>query len=425
MQSNRPSIDQSSIIARTPFFYGWVILAVSAVALFISGPGQTYSVSLFVGPIISELGWSRTMVSGMYTLGSLTAGAAMILVGRLQDRYGARVMLTSVGILFGFAALGMSAMDHPLELYVGFAALRTLGQGSLTLIPTTLIALWFVRLRGRAIAIGSIGSAVSLAVFPPVIHALITHVGWRAAWVALAFIIWGVLLLPAALLVRSRPESVGLLPDGLVMRPRDQAENTQATVAGEVNLSLSEAMRTRAFWLLLFAGSSQSLISTGLIFHQVSLLASKGVPSGVAASVLSVMAPMSLFGIFVAGFMADRFPNRYLLAGGQALLAVAMLFTFIIASTWQALLYGALLGLTGGFLMSTTSVIWPNYFGRYHLGSIRGVATSSMVTSAALGPLPFGYLFDQTGSYSIAILIFLALPAACALAALMAKPPRP
>ena len=145
MQAFNPPKDQSSIVARVPFFYGWVILAVSALALFISGPGQTYSVSMFVDPIIADLGWSRTSVSGLYMAGSITAGVIMILVGRLLDKYGARVMITAVCILFGLAAIWMSSVDHPLKLYAGFVAIRTLGQGSLTLIPTTLIALWFVR----------------------------------------------------------------------------------------------------------------------------------------------------------------------------------------------------------------------------------------------------------------------------------------
>ena len=162
MLSRSSRICRSSIISRTPFFYGWVILAASALTRFISSPGQSYLVSVFIDPIISELGWSRTLVSGLYTAGSLTAGVAMIFVGRLLDRYGARTMLLAVGILFGFTALWMSTVDHPVKLYFGFAALRTLGQGSLSLIPSTLIALWFVRLRGRAIAIGGIGEAIGM-----------------------------------------------------------------------------------------------------------------------------------------------------------------------------------------------------------------------------------------------------------------------
>ncbi len=157
MQSPDTTSSRSSIVDRVPFFYGWIILGVSALAIFIAGPGQTYSVSMFVDPIISDLGWSRTLVSGMYTTGSLIAGAFMILAGRFLDRYGARIMITAVAILFGFAAIWMSSLTHPVQLAVGFVAIRTLGQGSLTFMPTTLVSLWFLRWRGRATAICTLG----------------------------------------------------------------------------------------------------------------------------------------------------------------------------------------------------------------------------------------------------------------------------
>lgn len=392
--------------------------------MFISGPGQTYAVSIFVDPIIDELGWSRTTVSGLYTAGSLTAAVAMVLVGRLLDRYGARVMLMAIGVLFGLAALWMSTVKGPAQWYLGVFAIRTLGQGSLTLIPTTLVALWFVQLRGRATAITSLGIAGSQALFPPLIHILISHHGWRAAWIALAFMIWGVLPLPAALLARRTPESVGLLPDGRRIPAEEATRDEPRHRISETHWTLGEATRTRAFWLLLFASLSQPLIGTALIFHQVSLLTSKGLDAAIAAAVFSVFAPMSLLGAFAAGLLADRVPNRYLLGLGQIGLVVAMLWTFAIFIPWQAFVYGAVLGFTGGFLLTISAVIWPNYYGRLHLGSIRGVATSALVAFAALGPLPFGFLFDLTNSYTTAILLSLVLPASCAVAALLARPPQ-
>ncbi len=424
MPSNPSRIYHSSIISRTPFFYGWIILTASALTRFISSPGQTFLISVFIDPIISELGWSRTLISSLYTAGSLTAGVAVIFVGRLLDRYGARIILLAVGILFGLAALWMSTVDHPVKLYIGFAALRTLGQGSLSLIPSTLIALWFVRLRGRAMAIGGIGEAIGMVTFPLMVYALISHIGWRNAWVVLALVIW-VVMVPIVLLVRRSPESVGLLPDGGPRRqPKGQASGTQASTAREVNFSLSEALHTRAFWLLLFACSAMPLISTGLSFHQISLLTSKGIQTGVATAVFAITGPSSLLGTFIAGFMADRFPNRYLLVVGQVLLGMAMLWIFLITSTWQAFTYGAILGLSQGFSMNVVAVIWPNYYGRQHLGSIRGVSMAATVAFAALGPLPFGVVYDITGDYSLAILVLLALPVASAVTALLALPPK-
>jgi len=409
-------------VTRFPIFYGWVILGVASIAQFASAPGQTYTISIFVDHFVSEMGWSRTLVAGLYTAGSLTAGVVVLFVGRLLDRYGPRVMLTVVGLLFGVAAFAMSRVTHPAHLFVGFAALRLMGQGSLGLIATTAIAMWFVRMRGRATAIASLGGTASLAVFPPFVHMIISHLGWRNAWMVLGFIVWGVLLLPAVLLIRRSPESVGLLPDGDSETKRWQMRGFRQT--SEVNWSLGEAARTRSFWLLLISGASNALVSTALMFHQISLLASKGLSAGAAAAVFSVIAPLVLLGTFAAGFLSDRFPNRFLIAGGQVLLAVAMLFTNFISAPWLAFIYGGMLGLSSGFLMVTNTVVWPNYYGRAHLGSIRGAATASSVTFAALGPLPFAFLFDLTQSYTSAVMVFLAMPVACGVAALLATQPR-
>ena len=423
MPSSRPSDNRPLLATHLPIFYGWVIVPIAGLALFVSGPGQTYTISIFVDPIIEDMGWSRTLVASIYTAGSLSAAAFMVAVGRLLDRYGARVMLMAVGILFGFAVMGMSRVHHPAELYLGFAAVRTLGQGSLTLIPTTLVALWFIRRRGKATAIASLGGAASQATFPPITHLLISQLGWRNAWVTLAFMIWGLLLLPVVTLVRRNPESVGLYPDGDPTPAQILERASVPSNQHEVDWTLGEAVHTPAFWLLLFAGSSLSLISTALVFHQVSLFASKGLDASLAAVALTVMAVMAMAGTLLGGLLADRFPNRYVLASAQAIVIMAMLWTFVISHPWEALVYGGMLGMGGGLFMTISTVIWPNYFGRKHLGAIRGVATTSMIGFAALGPMPFAFLFDLTGSYTTAIISFLALPAACAIAALLARPP--
>ena len=119
---------------RVPFFYGWIIIPVAGLAMFISGPGQTFAFSVFVGPMRTELGLSQTAFAGLYTAGSLTAAASMVLVGRLMDWLGARVMLVGVGICFGLAALWMSTVNNQLELYLGITMMRMLGQGALTLV---------------------------------------------------------------------------------------------------------------------------------------------------------------------------------------------------------------------------------------------------------------------------------------------------
>lgn len=405
-------------------YYGWIIVAVAMLAIFVSSPGQTYVVSVFIGPIEDDTGWSRTTISGLYTLGSLTAATGILLAGRLMDRFGSRATLAVAGLLLGLAALWMSRVSRPFDLYVGFALLRLLGQGSLTVVPTAMVALWFVRLRGRALALTSLGAVAGQATFPPLVHLLVARTDWRTAWVVLALVVWGLLLPSALLFVRRSPESMGLLPDGDAPRSGPAGKPPSAPPPREEAWTLAEAVHTRAFWLLIVAVGSHSMIATALTFHHVSFMRSLGIDAAMAATVFTVIAPCSLVGTFLAGVLADRIAGRYLLAIAQTCLTAAMLWSVIIAESWHAFTYGGLLGFTSGFAGTLQAVIWPNYFGRRHVGSIRSAAATGMIAFAAIGPFPFGCLFDLTGSYRATVLVFVILPAVSALAGLLARPPR-
>jgi len=239
-------------------------------------------------------------------------------------------------------------------------------------------------LRGRALALTSLGAVAGQALFPPLVHLLIARTDWRTAWVVLALVVWGLLLPPVLLFVRRTPESLGLLPDG--DRPTSGSHGGQATgpMHRDEEWTLAEALQTRTLWLLMVAVASQSLVVTALTFHQVSFMGSFGIDPATAATVFTAIAPSSLVGIFLAGILADRIAGRHLLALAQACLASAMLWSFVITDPWQAFVYGALLGLTSGFGSTLQSTIWPTYFGRRSLGSIRSVAAAGSITAAAL-----------------------------------------
>ncbi|MBM3944295.1 MAG: MFS transporter [SAR202 cluster bacterium] len=423
-EPNRQQSAQGNWYTRLPFNYGWAIAAVSGIGVFMSSPGQTHVVSIFVDPIIEETGWSRTLVSGLYSAGSISAIVGAVLAGRAFDRFGARISLTATAALFGLAAFLMGKITTPMQLFFGFFAIRSLGQTAMTLIPTSMVSIWFVRLRGRATAFTMLAGPAGQAAFPPILQAVISGSDWRSAWTLMGVAIWAVMLSLAIFLVRRTPESIGLLPDGDRSTGRTSTAGSSSTgQQQEEHWKLGEAVRTRSFWLIWIAGFPLSLIGTALTFHHISLMKSKGVDGDVAAGILSFMAIVALVGTFLGGWLLDRFPNRVVLAAGQALLAGAMLWTLMISSPWEGFVYGLLMGSAQGFVMTANVVIWPNYFGRRHLGAIRGAAAVGMVVSGGLGPLPFGYVFDLTNNYNIAVLGFIAMPIVCGMAALLATPP--
>nr|WP_309299803.1 MFS transporter [Priestia megaterium] len=193
------------------FFYGWVIVFIAGLGVFFSGPGQTYSNSTFIDEYIHEFNWSRSQVSGLYSMATLIAGLGMMVIGRFIDRFGQRMMMVIVGTLFSIACFFNSMVSSMWMLAIGFFLIRLLGQGSMSLIPNTLVAQWFIKKRGIAFSIMTLGSFASAMVFPIVNTWLIHTWDWQFAWR-----FWGVLLLfifvPIALIgVRNKPEEIGLL----------------------------------------------------------------------------------------------------------------------------------------------------------------------------------------------------------------------
>ena len=429
---------KGSLITSTPFYYGWVILVVAGITHFTSAHGQTYVVSIFLEPMIDDMGWSRTVFSGLYTAGSMTAALFMVAVGKALARFGARRTLAILCILMGFAAIWMSGVDAKWKLYVGFAALRTIGQGSFGLVATTMISTWFVRMRGRATALSSLGGAASMTAFPFIVHVLIVSLEWRQAWITLGISVWVLLLVPVIVLIRRSPEDIGVLPDGdQIHKSSEKISGSEripaienellgksASEPGEIHFKLSEALRTRSLWMLVFSSIALPLIMTGLMFHHVSILGSKGLSPALAAGTMGLFGPLMLVANLGGGYLSDRMPNRFLLAAGQAILVITMLWALTIETAWQAVFYIVLASLSVGLVGTTNTVIWANYFGRRYLGSIRGFATTIMVAFSAMGALPVGIIYDRSESYDTAILLILVLPVIACIFSLLALPPQ-
>ena len=415
------SSEHTGLPFHTRFFYGWVIVVVSALTMFFSGPGQTYSVSTFIDGYISDFGWSRSVVSGMYSVGTLVAGLGMGVMGNLFDRRGHRLMTTVVVVLLSLACVWMSLVSSVPMLLAGFLLIRLLGQGSMSLSSSTMAPQWFIAKKGQALSLVSLGGVVSSAVLPPLNTWIIQNYGWQMGWRFWAVLLCLVMAPIAYFLIRDRPEDVGLWPDDI--QPVETTENAEADLFDEISWTVREAVGTRSFWFLLFCRMIPSAIVTGLIFHQVSIMAQVGLPLEVAAVVLSAMAVVRLPVTLVAGQIADRVPTRFMIAFSQGGLVVSMVLLLLAKSMNGALAYGVLAGIIMSLQGIADSVIWPEYFGRRNLSSISGITMMAGVIGSALGPLPYGFAYDIYGNYTLAITASMVFPLLGLGAALLAKRP--
>lgn len=412
---------------KLPFYYGWIIVAVGALTVFFSAPGQTFSVSIFIDYYIEQFGWSRSQISSFYSIATLVSGLSMPFVGDAIDKQGHRKATVIVAGLFGATLLWMSAIQAPWMILIGFLFIRMFGQGSLTLIPSVLIPQWFEKKRGRALSLISIGGVLGSAIVPPLNNFLIRTYGLSVAWLFWATLMLTVMLPAAALLIRNRPEDIGEQLDGV--KPLKTAELQQ-----EANKELSkkeklkswtlqEAKKTRTFWLLIYSTVVPSLINTATTFHMVSIISEKGHNTAFAAYLLSTIALVQMGMTFVAGFALEKVKVNIIKAWSYILYVIVILLLIFVEQASLLIVFAVLQGIFIAFNGVSTNVIWADYYGRANLGKIRGVAMSAMVIGSALGPLPFGIAFDLFGGYTEILLISVILPILASIAMFISPAP--
>jgi MFS family permease len=404
------------------------MLAIGTLGMFLSAPGQSFSVAAFIDPMLGDLGLLRTDYSLAYLVAGLVGGALLPGIGVLLDRFGARVLLPTLGLLLGIACLWMSSIGTLLGLSIGFTLIRSIGQGAITLSATWLVGEWFESRRGLAMGIVGLGGAVSVMTIPQLNDLVIEQYGWRSAWWGLAAMVWIGLVLPALLLVRDRPEPLGLLPDARWhderTSQRSAAARAQEAEAGRADdLKLGQAVRLSSFWKLLAVWCTTSMVGTGLIFHQVSLLAVHDVARNDALLLLGLQAVVATFSGVLAGFLTDMGYERYLLAAAMVFLSSGVGLMLWMPGPGWAVLYGSVLGLQGGIIRTAGTAVWINYYGRTNQGAIRGAAMAAAVVAAACGPLPLAISWDWTGSYSVALSVFGILPLLAGVGVVSARRP--
>ena len=377
----------------TKFFYGWIIVGVANLGIFSSGPGQSHTFSVFLGPISKDLELSNSSIASAYGLATLIAAFLLPYMGKIIDKYGPRISLIIISITLGISCIFFGAASNFLMLTVGFGFLRFFGQGSLMLGCANMVSQWFDTKRGFAMSLMALGFGISMAIHPPLSQWLIEQFGWKYAWVILGISTWIIMVPSLYILAWNSPESVGLRPDGT--NKSGSAQNDLKEIEG---LNLSEAMKERSFYILSAMWFGMAMLVTTLHFYQVTILTSQGISTDFAAGVFSISAiTMVLFMPFI-GKLFDNYPTKYVLALGLAINSISLLLITFANNELYTIIYAIFFGINNAISMTMFGYIWPRYFGRKHLGSIQGTGQMIGVIGASLGPLPVGFAIDYIGS---------------------------
>jgi MFS transporter, OFA family, oxalate/formate antiporter len=415
-----------------PFYYGWVVFSIVLGTSYTSRPLMSVAVlSVFVVPMTEAFGWSRGLFSGAVSLGGVCAVLISPYVGRLVDKYGAGVMIGATSAVAGLCAMGLALVRQAWGFYALYVPGRMVFASPLELATSTALSNWFLRRRALVLALFSVSQGTGLAAMPMAAQWLITMSGWQIAWTTLGLYTLAAGILPALVLMARRPEDMGLELDPApprsepiaISRPAASSMNAAPPATTEQHFTLQQAMQTRAFWVLSGFSAAGFMAQAGVSLHHVSHYINNGLPRPSAAIMASVFAFAQVpIGLMWSGLTRD-IPVRRALALAGLFVSLGAAGTAFSASVWHGVISASFLGMGVGGLHLLLRLAWADYYGRHHLGTIRGITLPIQIGGQAIGPVTAGAVYDYTGSYLPAFVFFAGVVAISSLFVLAAVPP--
>lgn len=380
--------------AQRRLYYGWVVVGTLATTETISWGILYYAFAAFLVPMQRDLGWSTAALTGAYSLALLVSGLAAVPVGRWVDRHGPRLLMTlgSIGgavLLFVWSYVESQPVFYLLWLAMGIVMAATLYEPAFTVVAT-----WFRRFRGRALLLLTFVAGFASTIFLPVATALIERFGWRQAILILAVLL-AVTTIPAhALILRSRPEDLGLLPDG--DRHPDEAHDVLPAIEG---VTLRRVLHEHAFWWLTAAFFLGTLSTVAVGVHLIPFLLADGYNPGFAAAATGLIGATQVAARVVVTVVGNRCPLVPLTAAVFALQGAAVLILLAWRQSSGVLLGVVLLGAGRGAVTLMRASLVAERYGRAHYGAIGGALALFISGAAALAPVGAGVAYQLFGGY--------------------------
>lgn len=392
-------------------------LALAFTAMFVSGPGQSFLISVFVDDLLAGTGISRTAFSSIYAGATVCAGLMTLLIGRVADRLGLRALWLGAAVGLATACLLTSLAEGIVLAAASLALLRAFGHGSLPLVGTLLANHSVHRRRGAAVAAANFGLSAATIALPPLVALLIDGVGWRTSFRILGLVVLA--LAPLAFAIR--PSAPG--PAAPAEAPVEPAAAAPARARRWPRPRERHAVAVdRSAVLLLAVLFPLPLVATGLTFHAVSLLAGRGLDRPAAALALSAIGIAAAISTGLATGVVDRLSTPVLLISMSVTLVAS---TLILLVPFGPLAYPgfALMGLATALFSLASGIAWARTYGLAGLGRRQGISFAVISISAALGPLPLAVSRSVTGSYTAGLVLLAALSAVGVVAALRWREP--
>jgi len=404
-------------VVKRRLYYGWVLVATLGITETISWGTLYYAFSVMLEPMEHDLGWSRGTVTGAFSLALVVSGLGAAPVGRWLDGHGARALMTLGSIAGALLMVAWANVGDPFSFYVVWAGIGVVMAMTLYEPAFAVVAQWFDRQRNRALTAVTLMAGFASTIFLPLASWLVAVQGWRGALVTLAALL-AIGTIPAhGLLLRRRPEDLGLRPDG---DATDASPRT--TTSGMHDVHLGAALRDRNFYLLVVAFSLASIVAFGASVHLVAILVDRGFDPLAAAGVAGLVGAMQVLGRLLLGPIGDRYSLRVVAAVLLAIQPLAVLLLIVVPATAGVVLFVVLFGAAKGGMTIVRPSFVVSLYGRANYASIAGVLAVAVILAQALAPVFIGAAYDQLGSYTPILLLLVVVSVLSCVAVLPIRP---
>ena len=390
----------SPLKLKDKLFYGWVVVA----TFFIVGTtlwGIRFSFGVFIKSIEGDFDLTRAATSTLFSVYMVFGGIFTILGGWALDRYGPRLIILLMGLLTGLSLVLLSQTNSLWQLFITYSLLLAVGTSALYVVIMSTVSRWFDKKRGLALGIAGSGAGLGMVVMAPFATFLISNLDWRMAYMVLGLIAWFIVI-PLSRLLKRDPYEIGALPDGAEAAEKPKIEETSLQAS---DFSLLQAIRTRSFWLFIFAwllfASSLFLVLTHLVPHVTDI----GFSAVEAAAVLSLMGGTTTAGRVLLGTVSDRIGRKVTAIICTLTQAGALVWLIWAQELWMLYLFAVIYGFAYGGIGPCLAALVGDTFGLGKLGAILGVLDVGFGTGAAIGPVVGGLIFDLSGSYFVAFVL--------------------
>lgn len=391
--------------ARAKIFFGWWIVVACFTSLLVAIGIGFQHFGVFLKYLAKDFGVSRAEVAAVRLPFEVLSAATNPLVGRLTDKYGPKMVMILGAILVGGALILLAWNQNYWQLYPLYAGIGA-GFAAMALVPSsTTVSYWFKRRRGLAMGITVSGMSVGVISMVPLTTYLIESFGWRTSYLILGFMVWAITIPIIGLLIKRRPEDMGLFPDGDI--PEGTERGKTGFGSSQLELTTAKAVKTLSFWILFFVLILIHISFISILVHLIPFTTDQGITLRTASFAMSFDSIMSILGRLTFGILAQRFQRGNLLMLAFLLQAMGVFLLTQMRSVQMLFLALIPFGLGLGGQVLLQPLIIADCFGMVAFGEIYGWLHIAITIGSGTGPVIVGYIFDITESYYWAFLFII------------------